>query len=85
MERAYADLRNADPKHVQIAEVAESWRFNEPSSFSRRFRQQFGRCPSEVLGSDVVHHEAAPPELIKGADIYAEYTRWFNNASNVGS
>jgi AraC-like DNA-binding protein len=83
MERAYADLRNADPKHVQIAEVAESWRFNEPSSFSRRFRQQFGRCPSEVLGSDVVHHEAAPPELIKGADIYAEYTRWFNNASNV--
>lgn len=41
MERAYADLCQADPNYVQIAEIAASWQFNDPSSFSRKFRQQF--------------------------------------------
>ena len=46
MERAYADLCQADPEYVQVAEIAASWQFSDASTFSRRFRQQFG-CSEE--------------------------------------
>jgi AraC-like DNA-binding protein len=83
MERAYADLRQADPKHVQIAEIAASWQFNDPSAFSRRFRQQFDQSPSEVLGSDFEAQEVQHPGIIQGADMYSAYMKWFNIASNL--
>jgi AraC-like DNA-binding protein len=82
MERAYADLRQADPKHVQIAEIAASWQFTDPSAFSRRFRQQFGQSPSDALGSDFDAQEVLHPGLMQGADMYSLYMKWFNDASN---
>ena len=81
MERAYADLCQADPKHVQIAEIAASWQFSDASTFSRRFRQQFGQSPSDVLGSDFEAREVPHPGIIHGADMYSSYMKWFNNAS----
>lgn len=82
LERAYADLCQSDPKHVQVAEVAAAWQFSEPSSFSRKFRQQFGLSPSDVLGSDYRDPETERPGIIRGADMYADYMNWFNTASN---
>jgi AraC-like DNA-binding protein len=85
MERAYADLCQADPKQVQVAEIAASWRFNEPSSFSRKFRQPSGQSPAEVIGTDFVSEVASPRGLIQGAEMYADYMNWFNKASNLKS
>ena len=85
MERAYADICRADPKHAQIAEIAASWRFSEPSSFSRKFRRQFEQSPSEVLGSDFLSEAVPSRGLIHGAEMYADYMKWFNKASNLSS
>ena len=85
MERAYADLCQADPTHAHIAEIAASWRFNEPSSFSRKFRRHFNRSPSEVIGSDRAQQELPSRGLIEGAETYAAYMNWFNKASNLKS
>jgi len=82
MERAYADLCQADPKKIQIADIAASWQFSEPSSFSRKFRQQFGQSPSEVLGSAYEDPEVSPPGILRGVDMYSSYMNWFNTASN---
>jgi len=82
MERAYADLCQADPKHVQVAEIAAAWQFSEPSTFSRKFRQQFGQSPSEVLGSAYRDPAVSSPMIIHGADMYEDYMKWFNTASN---
>jgi len=82
MERAYADLCQADPKLVQIADIAAAWQFNEPSVFSRKFRRQFGQSPSEVLGSACVEPVIRTPGTIRGAGMYEDYMKWFNRASN---
>jgi AraC-like DNA-binding protein len=82
LERAHADLRQADPKYLQIADIAASWQFDDPSTFSRKFRAQFGQCPSEVLGIDFQTQEVPYPENIHGADMYAVYRKWFHDASN---
>lgn len=82
MERAYADLCLADPKHVRIAEIAAAWQFHEPSVFSRKFRQQFGQSPSEVLGSAYVDPLIRPPGIIPVSEMYEDYMKWFNEASN---
>ena len=81
MERAYADLCQADPNYVKIAEIAASWQFSDASTFSRRFRQLFGQPPSDVLGSDFEAREVPHPGIIQGADMYSSYMEWFNKAS----
>jgi len=85
LERAYANLRQADPARVHIAEIAACWRFSEPSSFSRKFRQQFGLPPSEVLGKDFEDKEFGPDGIISGADSFSSYANWLNRASNPTS
>jgi AraC-like DNA-binding protein len=85
LERTYADLCQADPKHARISEIAASWQFNEPSTFSRKFRQQFERSPSEVIGSDLLNEEIRSEGLIQGAESFAAYMNWFNKASNLNS
>jgi len=82
LERVYADLRQADPARVGVAEVAASWRFNEPSSFSRKFRQQFGLRPSDVLGKDRGEVEPAVAAMIHGTEAFSSYTDWLSRASN---
>ena len=82
LERVYADLRIADPARVGVAAIAASWRFNEPSSFSRRFRQQFGLRPSEVLGRDLGQEVPAVAAMIRGVEAFSSYTDWLSRASN---
>jgi AraC-like DNA-binding protein len=82
LERAYADLCRADPRDVQISEIAAAWQYHEPSVFSRKFRAQFGQSPSEVLGCAWVDPVSRPPGTIQGAEMYEDYMRWFNNASS---
>jgi len=83
LERAYADLRHADPSQVQIADIAASWLFNDASAFSRKFRKHFGQSPSDVLGEDLESRQIPHPNNIEGADMYALYMKWFNDASNL--
>jgi len=82
LERAYADLCKADPARIRVSEVAASWRFYEPTSFSRKFRQQFGLRPSEVLGKDYGDEAPAAAEMIRGAEAFSSYTHWLSRASN---
>jgi len=81
LERAYADLRNADPGRVRVGEIATSWRFHDASTFSRKFRRHFGVPPSEVLGSGFRKREPAPGGHIKGAESFVEYMNWLRKAS----
>jgi AraC-like DNA-binding protein len=83
LERAYADLRQADPNRTHIADIASCWGFDEPSSFSRKFRQQFDQCPSDVLGTDGACQDVSNPDPIQGADMYSLYMKWFNEASRL--
>ncbi|MCW8924827.1 MAG: AraC family transcriptional regulator [Xanthomonadales bacterium] len=83
MERAYSDLRRSDPARLHVAEIAASWRFNEPSSFSRKFRQQFGLPPSRVLGQDFAMEEPRVSELIRGVEAFSSYTSWLSAPSDT--
>ena len=83
LERAYADLRQADPEYLKVADIAAAWQFDDASGFSRKFRQQFGLRPSEVLGIDFQTQEAPYSENIHGADMYSLYMKWFNDASSA--
>jgi len=85
MERAYADLSRADPSNTRIAEIAASWRFIEPSSFSRKFRQQFGLPPSEVLGRDFAMEQPRVEKLIRGVEAFSSYTSWLSAPSDPGA
>ena len=81
IERVYADLHNADPQRVHVGEIAASWRFYEPSSFSRKFRRHFGVLPSEVLGAGLIHRELIKGASIRGTESFANYATWLRNAS----
>lgn len=81
LERAYADLRNADPARVRVGEIAASWRFYDASTFSRKFHQHFGVTPSEVLGTGFVKRDTKPDGNIRGAESFVEYTNWLRQAS----
>ena len=78
MERAYVDLRRADPSRTRVAEVAASWRFNEPTTFSRKFRQQFGQPPSAVLGRDFAMEEPRVANMMRNFERFASYTSWLS-------
>jgi len=81
LERAYADLRNADPKRVRVGEIAASWGFYDASTFSRKFHRQFGVTPSEVLGTGLVIRNAKPDGNIRGAESFIDYMNWLRMAS----
>ena len=49
LERCYSELRSADPRRTTIGEVAAGWGYDDPKTFNRRFRNQFGVPPSNVL------------------------------------
>jgi AraC-like DNA-binding protein len=81
MERVYADLMHADPKRASVSELASAWGFYEASSFSRRFRKQFGRAPSEVLNSPY-HDLNVPISMdIRGPEAFRVYTEWLQRAN----
>jgi AraC-like DNA-binding protein len=84
MEYAYTDLLQADPQHVRVGEVAASWGFTEASAFSRRFRQQFGVSPSDVLGDNIVDGKDAVAGINHDSKSYRNYMSWLRRASNNG-
>jgi AraC-like DNA-binding protein len=54
------------------------WRFNEPTSFSRKFRQQFGQSPSDVLGKDFALEEPRVEKMIRNIQTFSSYTSWLS-------
>ncbi|MEV1295290.1 AraC family transcriptional regulator [Pseudonocardia sp. NPDC049635] len=49
LAKARAELRAGDPAAVTVADVASRWGFGNLGRFSRRFREEFGELPSDVL------------------------------------
>lgn len=58
--RCHQMLSNADPDQVKIMNIAQTWNFDEASTFSRSFRRQFGVPPSRVLGQEHLIDETSP-------------------------
>jgi len=88
LERCRIELRYSDPEVTRVGEVAASWGFSDPSSFSRRFRNRFGIPPSEVLGNGRVALKTPttfaadmPSRDWSASDWYREYMAWFNQAA----
>lgn len=48
LRRCLADLLSAGHAHRQIADIAYRWGFSDPISFTKAFKQRFGRTPSEA-------------------------------------
>jgi len=79
MERVYADLLHADPAHASVGGLASAWGFDGASSFSRRFRTQFGKTPSEVLHTPF-HEDTSPiSEHIRGSASFRVYSEWLSS------
>lgn len=48
LRRCLADLMSVTQAHRQVADIAYSWGFSDPTYFAKAFRQRFGRTPSEA-------------------------------------
>jgi len=48
LARCRRDLMNPLMLERNIADIAFSWGFNDPTHFSRRFKGLYGQCPSEL-------------------------------------
>lgn len=48
LARAYADLQRTDLVHLSIAEIALRWTFDNPTFFSKVFREEFGETARDV-------------------------------------
>ena len=49
LERAHADLENADAGGCTVSQIAGAWGFGHPGRFAKDYRGQFGRNPSDTL------------------------------------
>ncbi|UAL29665.1 AraC family transcriptional regulator [Nocardioides rotundus] len=49
LERARADLLDAEPGETTVTDVANRWGFAHHGRFARQFRERFGELPSEAL------------------------------------
>jgi AraC-like DNA-binding protein len=86
LERCRVELRHGDPELTEVGQVAASWGFSDPSSFSRRFRTRFGVAPSAVLGEarsvqSVKRTPTGSSRSRSSTRWYREYMAWFNQAS----
>jgi len=87
LEHCYADLLGADPEHTRINDVAFSWGFHDTSLFSRQFRAQFGRSPSDVLrqGFASLVRDSGPAEHAPlDSESYRDYLEWLLRAAQWG-
>jgi len=55
LRRCLADLLSVQHLHRQIADIAYSWGFSDPTYFAKAFKARFGRTPSDA-------REAAAPQ-----------------------
>jgi len=84
LERCYADLLGADPEHTRISDVAFSWGFQDNSLFSRQFRAQFGRSPSDMLRQALASpaRDSEPAESVPvDSESYQDYLDWLLRAA----
>ncbi|SDU55082.1 Helix-turn-helix domain-containing protein [Gordonia westfalica] len=49
LERAHQQLLREDPATVTVAEVAQSWGFDNLGRFSQMYRHRYGRLLSHTL------------------------------------
>lgn len=56
LRRSLADLLSTQHAHRQIADIAYGWGFRDPVSFTRAFKQRFGRTPSEARAALATSH-----------------------------
>ncbi|WP_018682423.1 AraC family transcriptional regulator [Actinokineospora enzanensis] len=50
LERAHRDLQEADPTNgATVAAIAARWGFAKPGRFSTKYREAYGRSPSQTL------------------------------------
>jgi AraC-like DNA-binding protein len=78
LHRVRMELLHADPARTKVAEIASSWGYYGASTFSRRFRKQFGQTPSQALHETL---EAFPDQLsdtLEGSASIQAYTRWLD-------
>jgi AraC-like DNA-binding protein len=53
LQRCHRELSNPIMKNRTITDIAFSWGFNNPTHFSRRFKQEFGLSPNDFRRSSV--------------------------------
>ena len=49
MDRAHAELRNADPDHTSVGAVARRWGYARMARFARLYQARYQAAPSETL------------------------------------
>jgi AraC-like DNA-binding protein len=87
LERALADLADCQPSRGAVTAIAESWGFESLQHFSRRFKEQFGISPSDVVGlgrTDASDAAGVLPSLDSGATKHKRRVRiasWFSTES----
>ena len=63
LRRCLADLMSVSQAHRQVADIAYSWGFTDPTYFAKAFRQRFGRTPSEAREAASAQARRQPAEL----------------------
>ncbi|MEV6844440.1 AraC family transcriptional regulator [Actinoplanes sp. NPDC051411] len=51
LDRAHQELRQADPHHTTVADVAHRWGFAHLGRFAGSYRERYGVTPSETLNA----------------------------------
>ena len=51
LDRAYDELRQADPGQTTVADVARRWGFAHPGRFAGAYRARYGVSPSQTLST----------------------------------
>lgn len=52
LERANADLENANVSGRTVSQIASAWQFAHAGHFAREYRRKFGRNPSDTLRAE---------------------------------
>lgn len=63
LRRCLADLLSVRHAHRQIADIAYSWGFSDPTYFTKAFKLRFGRTPSEARQAAAPHARKERREL----------------------
>jgi AraC-like DNA-binding protein len=75
LRRCLADLMSVAHAHRQIADIAYSWGFTDPTYFAKAFKQRFGRTPSEAREASSTQARRERGELgdVVGDRLYEEW------------
>jgi AraC family ethanolamine operon transcriptional activator len=69
LNRARQDLRNGDPAHTRVTDVATAWGFYHLGEFAVAYRAFFGESPSQTLRSRQIGAEEQWADLKHFAEI----------------